>query len=90
MTFLSAMIGGTIGVSLQFYSNAVRKLPALRQPWLHVGFGLTGMYLGHKYPEEKERMRKVVNVQRARRGLPELSAGQSGLPYPEWPAEKSS
>jgi len=31
MTFLSALVGGTLGFSMQLYSNAIRKLPYFRR-----------------------------------------------------------
>ncbi len=31
-----ALIGGILGLTVQLYSNAVRKLPLARHPWEHV------------------------------------------------------
>jgi len=50
MTLFSTMTGASLGVLLQFYSNGVRKLPLFRQPWLHVGLGVTGALAGAAYP----------------------------------------
>ena len=30
------VLGGLLGLTVQLYSNAVRKLPLMRHPWEHV------------------------------------------------------
>ena len=30
------LLGGVLGLTVQLYSNAVRKLPLMRHPWEHV------------------------------------------------------
>ena len=37
-----ALVGGILGLTLQLYSNGVRKLPLMRHPWEHVL--LTGQF----------------------------------------------
>ncbi|GAQ80497.1 hypothetical protein KFL_000550270 [Klebsormidium nitens] len=41
MVATATLVGALFGAGVQFYSNAVRKLPAMREPWKHVlGAGL--------------------------------------------------
>ncbi|GMH69641.1 hypothetical protein TrVE_jg11374 [Triparma verrucosa] len=77
MTLFTSFIGFTTGVCLQLYSNGVRKLPYLRQPWLLPTFGVTGAFIGHKYPKWEKELRDDVNLIRERRGLKPLRDGKS-------------
>ena len=72
MTLFSAITGACIGVTLQFYSNGVRKLPMMRQPWLHLAFGGVGMYMGAKYPAFEQRQLDEVNQIRKTQNLPPM------------------
>ncbi|EFN51821.1 hypothetical protein CHLNCDRAFT_139659 [Chlorella variabilis] len=38
--------GAALGVGVQLYVNAVRKLPLMRDPWLHVLWGGAGYSFG--------------------------------------------
>ncbi|CAI5512938.1 unnamed protein product [Closterium sp. Naga37s-1] len=38
----ATLVGAAMGLGVQFYSNAVRKLPLMRHPWEH----LLGMGIG--------------------------------------------
>lgn len=41
MVATATIVGAALGLSVQLYSNAVRKLPLMRHPWEHaVGMGL--------------------------------------------------
>jgi len=77
MTIFSTLTGASIGLGLQFYSNAVRKLPLFRQPWLHVAFLTAGAVAGSKYPQWECKLREEVNMIRRERNLPELVKGGS-------------
>ncbi|GMI10045.1 hypothetical protein TrLO_g15352 [Triparma laevis f. longispina] len=77
MTLFTTFVGATSGILLQLYSNGVRKLPYLRQPWLLPTFAIIGGYVGHKYPKLEAELREDVNQIRARRGLGPLRDGQS-------------
>lgn len=36
MVATATMVGALMGLSCQFYSNGVRKLPLMRHPWEHL------------------------------------------------------
>jgi hypothetical protein len=40
------LVGAALGVGVQVYVNAVRKLPLMRNPWLHVLCGSAGYGFG--------------------------------------------
>ena len=52
------------------YSNAVRKLPLVREPYLHVAFGAIGGYIGLKYSGWEQQLLDDVNAMRADRNMP--------------------
>ena len=76
MTLFSTFVGTTTGVLLHLYSNGVRKLPYLRQPWLFPTFGLVGGWMGSKYTGAVDGLRADVNSERKLRGLPPLREGE--------------
>eukprot|EP00591_Stephanopyxis_turris_P006015 CAMPEP_0195517814 /NCGR_PEP_ID=MMETSP0794_2-20130614/11748_1 /TAXON_ID=515487 /ORGANISM="Stephanopyxis turris, Strain CCMP 815" /LENGTH=76 /DNA_ID=CAMNT_0040646687 /DNA_START=65 /DNA_END=295 /DNA_ORIENTATION=+ len=63
MGFLYAFGGAAMGVGLQLYSNAVRKLPLLRSPWMHAAFLGTGAYLGSKVEGWEKATTDKINAQ---------------------------
>ena len=77
MTLFTTTVGFLTGISLQLYSNGVRKLPYLRQPWLFPLFGIAGAWAGSKYPGAVKSLRDDVNAERKLRGLPPLREGES-------------
>lgn len=50
-----AVIGSALGLGIQLYANAVRKLPLMRNPWEHVLFIGAGAYAGNWLVEFEER-----------------------------------
>jgi hypothetical protein len=44
MPATAALFGGGLGLFVQFYSNAVRKLPLMHHPWEHAIAGGIGAY----------------------------------------------
>ena len=55
MALSGAAVGSLLGLGVQLYANAVRKLPLMRNPWEHViGIGLGG-YAGKWLVEFEER-----------------------------------
>ncbi|KAK9808481.1 hypothetical protein WJX73_010793 [Symbiochloris irregularis] len=46
MPLSGAVFGAGIGLSVQLFSNGIRKVPLLRDPWEHVFFIGAGAYLG--------------------------------------------
>lgn len=55
MAASGAAIGSLLGLGVQLYANAVRKLPLMRNPWEHViAIGLGG-YAGKWLVEFEER-----------------------------------
>ena len=44
MAVSGTVFGAMLGLGVQFYSNAVRKLPLMRNPWEHaIALGLGGV-----------------------------------------------
>ena len=70
MGLTSGLIGMSVGVGIQIYSNAVRKLPLVREPYLHVAFGAIGGYIGLKYSGWEQQLLDDVNAMRADRNMP--------------------
>ncbi|CAL8469953.1 g9495 [Coccomyxa elongata] len=56
-----ALFGAIIGVGVQFYSNAVRKLPLWQSPWEHVLYAGIGAYAGTKLVEYTDRTAAEVD-----------------------------
>ena len=46
MVATQAAFGALLGVGVQLYVNAVRKLPLMRDPWLHVLWAGAGASFG--------------------------------------------
>ena len=62
-----AFFGGCIGLGINMYSNALRKVPLMRQPWEHlIAMGL-GAYTGNYLVEFENRTAKELDVMLAKR-----------------------
>eukprot|EP00614_Pseudopedinella_elastica_P018738 CAMPEP_0172649026 /NCGR_PEP_ID=MMETSP1068-20121228/241578_1 /TAXON_ID=35684 /ORGANISM="Pseudopedinella elastica, Strain CCMP716" /LENGTH=84 /DNA_ID=CAMNT_0013463371 /DNA_START=485 /DNA_END=739 /DNA_ORIENTATION=- len=77
MGLFGMAFGAASGFGLQLYSNAVRKLPMAREPWLHVGFAMIGGYAGFNYASVEAKLLEDVNEMRADRKLPPLERAGS-------------
>jgi len=56
MVSTPTMVGALLGLGVQLYSNAVRKLPLMRNPWEHViGIGV-GVWAANGIVQFEERM----------------------------------
>ncbi|KAL6779359.1 hypothetical protein ACKKBG_A12015 [Auxenochlorella protothecoides x Auxenochlorella symbiontica] len=51
----ATIIGGLLGLGVQLYCNAVRKLPLMRNPWEHVLFIGAGAAFGNWLVDFEER-----------------------------------
>mmetsp|Transcript_10696 Transcript_10696/g.13220 ORF Transcript_10696/g.13220 Transcript_10696/m.13220 type:complete len:90 (-) Transcript_10696:338-607(-) len=80
MTFTAGLIGGLLGTSAHMMSNALRKVPTSRQPWLHVGFFIIGAWGGNKYQSIEREVLQEVNEIRAEKGMPPMIATNEMLP----------
>ncbi|KAK9820798.1 hypothetical protein WJX74_004980 [Apatococcus lobatus] len=49
------LLGGLLGLTVQLYSNAVRKLPLMRHPWEHVLWTAGGAWGGNAVVEWEKR-----------------------------------
>lgn len=63
----SALLYGFMGAGLAVYSNAVRKLPLMRQPWEHVIYFGVGAFIGSRIEGFKESKRKQLEEKLAQR-----------------------
>ena len=72
MGLTAALIGGISGTGMHMMTNAMRKVPLSRTPWLHVGYCVLGAWAGNKYVEVEKKMLMDVNEIRADKGLPPL------------------
>lgn len=72
MPLASAVIGGSSGLFIAFFSNSVRKLPFFRRPWEHVLYMAIGTYIGYNYPTWENQELDKVNEMRAQRKLDPL------------------
>ncbi|PRW20745.1 hypothetical protein C2E21_8719 [Chlorella sorokiniana] len=52
------LFGAVLGVGVQLYVNAVRKLPLMRDPWLHVLWAGAGASFGTWLVSFEERTEK--------------------------------
>eukprot|EP00897_Mesotaenium_endlicherianum_P002990 jgi/Mesen1/2719/ME000168S01793 len=63
MVATATFVGAGLGLCVQLYSNAVRKLPAMRHPWEHVlGMGI-GAYLANGLVEWEESAAQKLEAQ---------------------------
>ncbi|XP_074586330.1 uncharacterized protein LOC141842016 [Curcuma longa] len=64
MPSTATMVGALLGLGIQMYSNALRKLPYMRHPWEHaLGMGLGVVFTTQlvKWEEKlKEDLDKIV------------------------------
>ena len=72
MGLTGGLFGVCVGVGIQLYSNAVRKLPLAREPYLHVAFASIGGYVGLKYSGWEQKLLSDVNAMREDRNMPPL------------------
>eukprot|EP00541_Cyclophora_tenuis_P005218 CAMPEP_0116550934 /NCGR_PEP_ID=MMETSP0397-20121206/5691_1 /TAXON_ID=216820 /ORGANISM="Cyclophora tenuis, Strain ECT3854" /LENGTH=78 /DNA_ID=CAMNT_0004075797 /DNA_START=58 /DNA_END=291 /DNA_ORIENTATION=- len=68
----SVLVGGFSGLSIQFMSNAIRKVPLSREPWNHVGMFILGCWAGNQYCKVEEQLVDDINELRAERGMPPM------------------
>mmetsp|Transcript_8925 Transcript_8925/g.25535 ORF Transcript_8925/g.25535 Transcript_8925/m.25535 type:complete len:89 (+) Transcript_8925:36-302(+) len=69
MGLASGLVGVAIGVSVQTYTNALRKLPYLRHPYMHVFVGATCGYIGYKLPSWEEKLIQDINSIRIEKNM---------------------
>ena len=62
-----AFFGGCIGLGINLYSNALRKVPLMRQPWEHVIALGAGAWAGNALVEYENRTAKELEVMLAKR-----------------------
>jgi len=63
MVATATIVGALFGAGVQFYSNAVRKLPAMREPWKHVlGAGL-GAWSANEIVKYEEKTKLELEAQ---------------------------
>lgn len=55
------LFGATLGVGVQLYVNAVRKLPLMRAPWLHAVWAGAGYGFGTWLVDFEERTEKDLS-----------------------------
>ncbi|KAF0852321.1 mitochondrial Complex I CI NADH:ubiquinone oxidoreductase subunit B14.5b N4BM/NDUFC2 [Andalucia godoyi] len=71
MGFTAVLVGSVLGLGVQVYSNAVRKLPLFRRPWEHliaVGVGGAFGYTIRKVElEQAESLQHLLSRQAARK-----------------------
>ena len=64
MSFLAGFTGCCIGLCAKLYSNALRKLPYMREPWEHLIYMTVGgfsFYYGKKFIDnEKQSLRTLI------------------------------
>ena len=64
--------GAAVGLAVTVYANALRQVPLLSQPWMHVVSIVTGAYLGYQWRRadifitNKIREERSVEVQKWR------------------------
>eukprot|EP00658_Telonema_sp_P-2_P007161 TRINITY_DN1266_c0_g1_i5.p3 TRINITY_DN1266_c0_g1~~TRINITY_DN1266_c0_g1_i5.p3 ORF type:complete len:106 (+),score=38.94 TRINITY_DN1266_c0_g1_i5:98-415(+) len=51
MPSTAAIAGAIGGIGIQIFSNAARKVPLGRNPWMHVTLAAVGGFCGGKYTE---------------------------------------
>ena len=51
------LVGAACGLTVQLYSNAVRKLPLMRHPWEHLLMFGFGGFLGHQFTKWEDQQR---------------------------------
>ena len=62
-----AFFGGCIGLGINMYSNALRKVPLMRQPWEHVIATGLGAWAGNQLVEFENRTAKELDEMLAKR-----------------------
>ena len=67
MVATQAAFGALLGVGVQLYVNAVRKLPLMRDPWLHVLWAGAGASFGTWLVGFEERTEKDLRGESLRR-----------------------
>jgi len=72
MGLMAALIGGFSGTGLHMFTNATRKVPISRSPWLHVSYFFIGGAIGNQYVQVEENLVKEINEIRADRGMPPM------------------
>eukprot|EP00216_Chloropicon_sp_CCMP2111_P006800 CAMPEP_0198240590 /NCGR_PEP_ID=MMETSP1446-20131203/5653_1 /TAXON_ID=1461542 ORGANISM="Unidentified sp, Strain CCMP2111" /NCGR_SAMPLE_ID=MMETSP1446 /ASSEMBLY_ACC=CAM_ASM_001112 /LENGTH=74 /DNA_ID=CAMNT_0043923331 /DNA_START=21 /DNA_END=245 /DNA_ORIENTATION=- len=56
----AALFGGTLGFLTQMYSNAVRKLPVLKNPWEHGVASILGAGFGVGVIHYEDKLKKYI------------------------------
>lgn len=64
----ATIIGGLLGLGVQLYCNAVRKLPLMRNPWEHVLFIGAGAAFGNWLVDFEERTALELKGRKGVRG----------------------
>lgn len=62
-----AFFGACIGLGINLYSNALRKVPLMRQPWEHLIAIGGGAWVGNKIVEYEHRTAKELEGMLAKR-----------------------
>mmetsp|Transcript_3694 Transcript_3694/g.5328 ORF Transcript_3694/g.5328 Transcript_3694/m.5328 type:complete len:88 (+) Transcript_3694:68-331(+) len=81
MGMTAALIGGVSGFGMQMMTNAVRKVPMSRQPWMHVTYFMVGCWAGNKYVAVEKALVKDINEIRADRGMPPMVGTGAYIKY---------
>lgn len=61
MPVSGAVFGASIGLGIQLFSNGLRKVPMLRDPWEHAIFIGLGAYCGDWLVKYEERTAREVD-----------------------------
>lgn len=72
------LMGAALGVGVQLYVNAVRKMPLMRQPWMHVLWAGAGASFGAWLVDFEERTERDLNGERAEGDTRAVAGGRRG------------
>mmetsp|Transcript_60144 Transcript_60144/g.178333 ORF Transcript_60144/g.178333 Transcript_60144/m.178333 type:complete len:91 (-) Transcript_60144:640-912(-) len=72
MGLTAILVGGVSGTGIHMLSNATRKVPISRAPWMHFTFFFVGMWAGQLYVNTEKKLLADVNELRADKGLPPM------------------
>mmetsp|Transcript_24448 Transcript_24448/g.30080 ORF Transcript_24448/g.30080 Transcript_24448/m.30080 type:complete len:90 (-) Transcript_24448:202-471(-) len=81
MGLTAALIGGVSGTSIHMMTNAMRKVPLSRQPWLHVTYFFAGMWAGNVYVGVERNLVDDINQLRQDRGMPPMVGTNAWIRY---------
>jgi hypothetical protein len=81
MGFTAGLIGAATGFSVQMFSNATRKVPLSRAPWLHVTYSIIGALSANAYLRKEKQLVEDINAIRANKGMPPLVGSNAWIRY---------